>query len=376
METMPVISSGRTERTWPSTSISISTIERELSALWKTAPGDKATDRILATRTSVLNLVVYAEGEAAASRAADTIAQLAGSHPSRAIIIAAHPQHETASLDTTLSAHCHIASSGQGKFCCEQVTIVATGEAVDHVAGVVAPLLLPDLPTVVWWQGAPPLNSRLFQRVMEVGDRLIVDVEQFGYGWAALRQVQEVRAALIGHRVLADLTWTRLRPWRALIAGLFDPPQQRPFVRHLASVRIAYAMSEADAGGERDEHPLPPSVLLLVAWIESATGQLPEVALRAEQARDQALLEGDLLSVEVEAAFDGHTLHAVLRRGAPGSTVVGETVALDGVTHEQRYHTLAAGTDSGWLARELEAHGDDPVYEAAVHYAVQQEGDR
>ena len=369
METTPETRAGGPSASGPSTTISISAIERELSALWQTAPGDE--ERVLATRTSVLNLVVYAEGDEAAARAADTVAQLAGSHPSRAIIVAAYPRHDTASLDTTLSAHCHIASSGHGKFCCEQVTIEATGEAVEHVAGVVAPLLLPDLPTVLWWQGVPPLDSRPFQRLVEIADRLIVDVEQFGYGQAALLQVQKVRQALGAHCALADLAWTRLRPWRELIASLFDPPSIRPFVRHLESLRIEYVAPSKDPLPVEAEQRTPPAILLLVAWIESATDLQLKVTLQPKKAPDQAMLGGDVLVFETEAAVNGHQLHAVLRRSAhESSVVIGETVEVDGIAREERRHTFAASADSGWLARELEAHGSDLVYEAAVDNAA------
>jgi glucose-6-phosphate dehydrogenase assembly protein OpcA len=363
---------------WQARGISVSSIERELSMLWRAVPGSTAEDRPMAMRTSVLNLVVYTEGDsegdpegAPASGVAEIIAQLAGSHPSRSIIVEAEPDHDTPSLDAALSAHCHVASAGQGKFCCEQVTITVKGEAARHVAGVVIPLLLPDLPTVVWWQGLPPLHARAFQRMVETADRLLVDSAQFGHGPAALRHAQQVRAALGKGCALADLAWTRLRLWREVVAALFDDAQRRPYARGIRSLDVTVGApdsGEGDATAGSDLRGAPTLVPLLAGWIEAVTAVAP--ALTARRAAGGGVLAGDLAGLTLVAEHDGHLLEATLRRDAADPSHVVERVAIDGAPGAEARHGFATDTPSALLARELEHDGQDPIYETALACAV------
>lgn len=340
---------------WQATGVSVSAIERELSALWRPEVGGGGDDRAIAMRTSALNLVVYTESAAAAELAAETISRLAGSHPSRAIIVEAEPHHETSSLDASLSAHCHLAATGQGKFCCEQVTITVKGEAAEHVGGVVAPLLLPDLPTVVWWQGEPPLASRAFQRLTEVADRLIIDSEAFGGGAGAWQAVRELQSALGDNRELVDLAWARLAPWRETIALAFDDPHHRPLAYGLHNLTVTVSGPAAPDA--------PDAVGLLASWLATATGQAPTVLVQADPSAEGRA--GDLLALTLDAAAGEHTLRLRLWR-AGNSTALEHQVTLDGVAGAQRRALLAPADDALLLARELESYGRDALYEAAL----------
>ena len=337
---------------WQATGVSVSAIERELSALWRPEVGGGGDDRAIAMRTSALNLVVYTESAGAAESAAETISRLAGSHPSRAIIIEAEPHHETSSLDASLSAHCHLAATGQGKFCCEQVTITVKGEAAEHVGGVVAPLLLPDLPTVVWWQGVPPLASRAFQRLTEVVDRLIIDSEAFGGGSEAPRAVRDLQAALGDNRDLVDLAWARLAPWRETIALAFDDSHHRPLAYGLRTLTVTVGGPAA-----------PAAVGLLASWLATATGQAPTVLVQADSSAEGRA--GDLLALTLDATAGEHTLRLQVWRDRAGAALRHQ-VTLDGVTGAERRALLVPADDALLLARELESYGRDALYEAAL----------
>ena len=55
--------------------------------------------------------------------------------------------------------------------CYEEVVLTVRGEAAEHLSGIVAPLLIHDLPTHIWWPGDPPFGDPVFDQLVEMGDR-------------------------------------------------------------------------------------------------------------------------------------------------------------------------------------------------------------
>ena len=95
------------------------------------------------------------------------------------------------------------------------------GRLALHAESVVMPLLVPDVPVVTWWHGEPPEKiANDFLGV--VADRRITDVAQSADPVAALRQ----RAGDYAPGD-TDLAWTRITPWRTLVARAFDTTEER-----------------------------------------------------------------------------------------------------------------------------------------------------
>src|SRR5690242_6883729 len=139
------------------TAIDVRMIERELTELWKqAAEGGGDEKRGAVTRTCVLNLVVGAGAGRAAQHATETVARLTARHPNRAIVVSAAPAAEEDLLDAWVQAHCQVPGPGRPQVCCEQITIEARGRAVSRVPGTVLPLLVPDVPVVLWWPRGEP----------------------------------------------------------------------------------------------------------------------------------------------------------------------------------------------------------------------------
>src|SRR4051812_24496088 len=90
LEGQPAQPGQRTVR-WSSRAHSLDEIQRELGRIWArppgSVPGGEDGERHVAARTSVLNLVVLARRPEIGTRAASTITQLTGRHPSRTLII-------------------------------------------------------------------------------------------------------------------------------------------------------------------------------------------------------------------------------------------------------------------------------------------------
>src|SRR6266542_3163797 len=81
---------------------------------------------------------------------------------------------------------------------------------------VVEPLLAPDVPVVTWWHEKPP-ERIAYDPLGVVADRRITDCLQADDRMLALRMRAEDYAP--GD---TDLAWTRITPWRTLVASAFD----------------------------------------------------------------------------------------------------------------------------------------------------------
>ncbi|HEY8534770.1 MAG TPA: glucose-6-phosphate dehydrogenase assembly protein OpcA [Micromonospora sp.] len=99
---------------------------------------------------------------------------------------------------------------------CEAVVMRMSGQLALHAESVVLPLLAPDVPVVTWWHGEPP-EEIATDFLGVVADRRITDCAQAPDPIAALRQ-----RAVDYAPGDTDLAWTRITPWRTLVASAFD----------------------------------------------------------------------------------------------------------------------------------------------------------
>ncbi len=94
----------------------------------------------------------------------------------------------------------------------------AHGELAKHAESVVLPLLLPDSPVVVWWPADAPDGPG--RRPARVGWRSAGSPTRPP---STRRQAAAMRTAVRGLPPGdTDLAWTRLTPWRALLAAALD----------------------------------------------------------------------------------------------------------------------------------------------------------
>ncbi|GIF67875.1 glucose-6-phosphate dehydrogenase assembly protein OpcA [Asanoa ishikariensis] len=158
-------------------------------------------------------IVVVDEKRVREAEAAATIA--ASMHPCRLLIVVrADVERPSNRLDAEV-----VVGGRLGP--CEAVVMRMYGRLALHAESVVMPLLVPDVPVVTWWHGEPPEKiANDFLGV--VADRRITDVAQTPDPVAALRQ--RARDYAPGD---TDLAWTRITPWRTLVASAFDTTEQR-----------------------------------------------------------------------------------------------------------------------------------------------------
>jgi glucose-6-phosphate dehydrogenase assembly protein OpcA len=185
----------------------------------------------------VLTFVVVTDEKhcADAMRAA---AAVSSEHPARILGVLRGPARGRARLD----AEVRIGNNTSG----ESVLLRMGGELVRHAESVVLPLLLPDSPVVAWWPcDAPDDVAR--DPLGGLGQRRITDSASTAKSSRTALRAQATHYAP-GN---TDLAWTRLTPWRALLAAALD---QHP-------VTVTGAEVEAERSN--------PSADLLAAWLRN-----------------------------------------------------------------------------------------------------------
>ncbi len=257
---------------WSARARSIPEVETELARIW--ANQDLTTEiegepgRHVAARTSVMNLVVIARRPEIAERGAATIQALTGKHPSRTIVVQSADPDGPSWIDARIEAHCILPREDAPETCAETIHLIAGGEAGRHLAAIVAPLIIHDLPVAIWWPGEPPFTSRAAIDLFTVADRLMVDGSTWnGDGLARLAEMGAIaEQTQLG---VSDFAMVRQSRWREAIASIFDDPDFLPYLRSLRRIAVTYAT--------HDETGAPGSTNLVkpvyhVAWLGSRLG--------------------------------------------------------------------------------------------------------
>ncbi|MCY0942006.1 glucose-6-phosphate dehydrogenase assembly protein OpcA [Streptomyces antarcticus] len=272
----------------------------------------------------VLTLVIVTDEENAYD-ALKSANDASHEHPSRIIVVIKRVSRSPRSRrDARLDAEVRIgADAGSG----ETVVLRLHGELVDHAQSVVLPLLLPDAPVVVWWpEGAPsdlandPLGS--------LGQRRITDTYSCENPIGALAG----RAAAYAPGD-TDLSWTRITPWRSMLAAALD--QQ--------SLSVDTAVVE----GEGDN----PSCELLAMWLADRLGVPVKRTLSSGPGLTAVHLEtkgGDIVLDRADGA-----LATLSMPGQPDRAVA-----------------LKRRETAELLAEELRRLDPDNTYEASLKFGV------
>jgi glucose-6-phosphate dehydrogenase assembly protein OpcA len=200
---------------------------------------DQARSVRVRMRTSVLTLVVIAPRPETSERAMAAINALHQRHPSRAIVISPGDFDGPASMDAHIYAECRITERTEAEVCTEQILIKVGGELSQHLSRVVAPLLIHDLPVVLWWPDDPTFGTRPFHDVVGMADRLLVDTGTFAED--GRHRLAGLAAVIAEGVVVCDIGWLRLSLWRELLAGLFDHPLLARESGSIRSLRVDFA---------------------------------------------------------------------------------------------------------------------------------------
>lgn len=334
-------------------------------------------------RTSVLTLVVVAPRPETSERALAAINALHQRHPSRAIVISPGDFDGPSTMDAHIYAECQLSERSGSEVCTEQILIKTGGELSQHLSRVVTPLLIHDLPVVVWWPDDPPFGMRQFNEVSGSCDRLLVDSGSFHEdGGAKLAGL----AAVVSEGVsVTDVGWLRLTLWRELLAGLFDHPLLTRELDHIKSVRIDVARPTSTLRISK--------AAFYLGWLASRLGwevdrplvhDTEEDVLRGafRKGKREISVElrpvrvtldgsqraaGSLVRVDIEAARARTTVRARITRQADHLLA---TADWNGAQVSRRAGRLEPFDETPFVAEALERPGLDKVFEQALVRAV------
>jgi glucose-6-phosphate dehydrogenase assembly protein OpcA len=331
---------------WHSRARTIDDVAKELGKIWATisltAPGeDGEPERRIAARSSVMNLVVIAGRGEVGERAATIIEGLTGRHPSRTVVVSQADPDGPAWIDAQIQAHCVLPSDTAPETCSELVYLTCGGESGQHLAGLIAPLLIHDLPVTAWWPNETHFEARATQELLSMADRVIVD----GAGWSGDgldRLVEMARLPRAFGVEIADFALLRQARWREAIASTFDRPALLPFLANIDRIEVHYAAADGAPGMTNIVRPL-----YHVAWLAARLGMLVETPFRP----------GD-------ASWTGYD--AVLRHGrhaVPVSLRPMESASPRGTTLAVELHAMR-GHSQLWV--EVTAYAEGVVVEATL----------
>ncbi|MFE7510989.1 glucose-6-phosphate dehydrogenase assembly protein OpcA [Streptomyces sp. NPDC057540] len=273
---------------------------------------------------AVLTLIVVTDEENAydSVKAANEASR---EHPSRTlVVIKRHARTPRERNETRLDAEVRLGTdAGSG----ETVLLRLYGELGARADSVVLPLLLPDAPVVVWWPvDAPEVPS--LDPLGSLAQRRITDMYAVEDPLAAL----EKRSASYAPGD-TDLAWTRLTPWRSMLAAALD---QAPL-----TVTSAAVESEAEN----------PSAELLARWFE----------VRLGVSVDRVVTDGPVVTAVRMGTADGE-----IRIDRPEGPVA--RLAIPGQPH--RVLALKVRTTAELIAEELRRLDPDEAYAAALRGAA------
>jgi glucose-6-phosphate dehydrogenase assembly protein OpcA len=180
--------------------------------------------------------LVFVVHEDAAEDAMETARSASREHPARVLGVMIGDGRGAGQVDARVG----IGSGWTG----ETALIKLTGAVTKHPESVVLPLLLPDSPVVVWWPAKAPADPA-DDPLGRLAKRRITDAAAVPTG-KAKAMLTQCHAYAPGN---TDLAWTRLTPWRALLAASLD--------QHPGKVTSASVTAER----------ISPSADLLSAWL-------------------------------------------------------------------------------------------------------------
>ncbi|MFI6436968.1 glucose-6-phosphate dehydrogenase assembly protein OpcA [Streptomyces sp. NPDC050759] len=268
----------------------------------------------------VLTMVIVTDEENAydAIKAAE---EASHEHPSRTlVVIKRHARTPRDRTNSHLDAEVRVgADAGTG----ETVVLRTYGEVSDHADSVVLPLLLPDAPVVVWWPVEAPENPSK-DPLGALAQRRITDLYAVENPLDVL--ATRVRSYAPGD---TDLAWTRLTPWRSMLAAALDQ----------ARAEIISGAVEAEADN--------PAAELLARWLEAR------------------------LKVKIDRVVTAGPVVTAVRLGTANGEVVidrpeGPLATLSLPGQPSRTLALKVRTTSELIAEELRRLDADEMYAVAL----------
>ncbi|NMO34150.1 glucose-6-phosphate dehydrogenase assembly protein OpcA [Streptomyces sp. GMY01] len=276
----------------------------------------------------VLTLVIVTDEENAydALKAAGDASR---EHPSRTLVVIRRVSRTLRDRTSSrLDAEVRVgAEAGTG----ETVVLRLYGEVSDHAQSVVLPLLLPDAPVVVWWPVDAPIDPA-GDPLGALAQRRVTDT------YASEDPVRELTARAAAYAPGdTDLSWTRITPWRSMLAAALD--------------QVTCEVGGVEVEGEESN----PSCELLAMWLADRLDVPVKRTLSAGPGLTAVRMDTNCGSIRLDRA-DGRLA----------------TLSIEG--QPERAVALKRRDTAELIAEELRRLDPDDTYASALRYGVDRLG--
>lgn len=397
--TKPVLASA-----WHTDTLDTGAVHDELNRLWSElggppeggdAPGEMVAEPNFGggglMRANTLNLIAVGGDMREVTLIQETIARLRDFLPSRTIILITQDGNDPDGgvigprYDVRVELMEQVTETDEPNLRFEVITIGADRREIGNLASLVTPLLAADLPDFLWWPGGGFARNPLFDDLLPIVDRLILDTAQLGREVSSIASIRQILADEENAPIIGDFTWLRLEPWRQLIAQFFDPEDVQRSLHTIEQVTIHYAETREDGSSGLA------AALLTAGWLANRlqweTIDALErqkrggfwAPLRAQDGHRGREIELRLVpDTSPHARFSLRRVRIVSAGEAPGTFTVERTDSDDIATSsetpdnpEVSRMVFSRRPDSDeMIGQELQRFGADSTYEEAVRFAV------
>lgn len=301
----------------------------------------RRSEQKASTRTSVATLILVTRTPDEVDEAETVIDHLGVRHPARIITLLVPRGAEEGEDRVDAEVTLHAGEASGHAIWSDELRLKVSGGPVRHLASLLRPLQLSDLPVVVWYvRGLPDVGDPL----LKAASAVIVDTKTAtdpGEGEPALLQVFREVSRLSRKHTFIDLSWNRLRPWRSLLASLFAGEVFRPFLFDVERIEITGKV------GPR---------MLLGGWLGSR--------MQVER-KELHLFDGRHVAMSLFCRHGNETAEFTVER-VPGERLVRSSAAIHGGPSHNELLALPKVALPLSLSEALRSIERDRIYEQSI----------
>lgn len=317
-------------------------ILKGLGKLWTSlGEEEKQQGKPTVLRACAMTLIVATDEPDEGFFASQIISELMREHPSRGIVLAI--SEDAAEPEARVLAQCWKPFGKAQQICCEQIEIKARAESWPNLGPMLLALTAADLPVVFWCRhqravsDATDEQMRGLETLLQLASKTVIDT-QGSDPVPAFERIAKWRAE---NRVIADLEWTRLTPWREPLGHIFDNTARENKFSSFHTIEIAHC-------GEKPA----PHELYLAGWLSAP--------YRAR--------------VEFKPVTGyGSGLHAIVLRSDSETITFERTgpecVAIRSTNGRPRRYSYSDAKVENLMKEELSIIGHDPAFDSAFERA-------
>ena len=363
-------------RRWHAENVGLATVIAALRRISSDIEHSEVEDAHPHPRNTVVNLVAVAAGAAEGRRIEATASMVAAHHPLRMIALVGDAQGDQIDAEVCTEAH---ELAGGLHVQAELVQLHVGADLDRRFESLVEPLLVSDVPTVLWWLGTPPFGSEELREAVALSSIVLVDSGSFERPYESALGLARLVA---GGAAVCDLQWWRQRTWQHLLAQLFNPVDRRQLLSGISGVGIDYAgdgranrVAAATLGGWLASRlgwsirtgASGPGGAGTVYYVAPGGGPV-EIQLRS--VGGDGAPEGMVLAVRLECAGGGRTASFELVRDPESGARVTLTTRIGEAAPLVESLALDVPDDAELLVDAMVAPAPDVVYVAAIAEAA------